>query len=281
MKHISNIDKYDVYDLSNEISNVKLIASDMDGTLLNSDHSLPDDFFDILKKLEKNGTHFVVASGRAYYTLYKNFQPYSDHISYICENGACVVENGKMTYKNMLSKEHLKKCIDLLYDIDDIYVVLCGSKGAYILDLPEWVEEIDSYYSNRFIVEDLRDIDDDIFKIGIYDTKTPHDNSYKRLFPYLNEDLSLVISGKYWLDIMNKDVNKGVALQNIQKQFNVGYDETMAFGDFYNDIELLSMAKYSFVMENANEDMKIYGKYIAPPNTQCGVTEIIKKYVLK
>ena len=55
----------------------------------------------------------------------------------------------------------------------------------------------------------------------------------------------------------------------------------MVFGDFYNDVEMLKKAHYSFVMENANEDMKQYGNFIAKKNTENGVIEAIEEYVLK
>ena len=58
-------------------------------------------------------------------------------------------------------------------------------------------------------------------------------------------------------------------------------DRTLAFGDYYNDIELLRHAKYSFVMENANKDMRQYGRYIAKSNNENGVLEAVKEYVLK
>ena len=80
---------------------------------------------------------------------------------------------------------------------------------------------------------------------------------------------------------MNKNVNKGAALEKIQKDENISYEETMVFGDFYNDIEMLGKAKFSFVMENANEDMKQYGNYIAKSNRDYGVIKAIEEYVLK
>ena len=80
---------------------------------------------------------------------------------------------------------------------------------------------------------------------------------------------------------MDKNVNKGAALEKIQKDENISYEETMVFGDFYNDIEMLGKAKFSFVMENANEDMKQYGNYIAKSNRDYGVIKAIEEYVLK
>ena len=75
--------------------------------------------------------------------------------------------------------------------------------------------------------------------------------------------------------------NKGYALEQIQKDENISFEETMVFGDFYNDIEMLQKAYYSFVMENANEDMKQYGNFIAKRNRENGVIQAINQYIFK
>ena len=83
---------------------IKLIASDMDGSLLTDKNELPPDFFSILDRLHQRGIKFVVASGRSYCTLFDNFAPKSNDIDYIADNGTCVVESGKLTYENILNK---------------------------------------------------------------------------------------------------------------------------------------------------------------------------------
>lgn len=71
-------------------------------------------------------------------------------------------------------------------------------------------------------------------------------------------------------------MDKGKALQAFQKRYGISKEETMVFGDFYNDSQMLLQAKYSFVMENANEDMKPFGNFIAPSNDDDGVMRMIK-----
>ena len=124
-------------------------------------------------------------------------------------------------------------------------------------------------------------IDDDIFKITLCDLSGASNNSNKVLNPLFGDEFMVVVAGEIWLDIMNKNVNKGAALEKIQNDENISYEETMVFGDFYNDIEMLGKAKFSFVMENANEDMKQYGNYIAKSNRDYGVIKAIEEYVLK
>jgi len=261
---------------------IKLISTDMDGTLLDEEGKLPKSFFSTLEKLKAKNVKFVVASGRPYDTLRRNFQPISDELDFICDNGSFIVESGQVTSISIIDKSKVNEIIMFCNDIPNIEVILCGVKSAYHGNLPNAVAtEVGKYYFNNQIVDDLTTVDDDIFKITICDLNNPLTNSYKIIEPRFNEDFMIVISGEIWIDINNKGINKGTALEKIQKDDNISYEETMVFGDFYNDIEMLKKAHYSFVMENANDEIKQYGNFIAKRNTENGVIEAIEKYVLK
>lgn len=261
---------------------IKLIATDMDGTLLNKEGCLPENFFETLEKLNERNIKFVVASGRPYKTLYKNFAPKSDDIDYICDNGSYVVLNDRKPVINGLRKDVVHAVIKACENIKNIVVILCGVNGAYHMPCSEdFLNEIDKYYIQKHIVDNLYTVDDDIFKIAICDLSISSENSYKILNPLFGKENKVVVSGALWVDINGKYVNKGAALKEIQEFFNISYEETMVFGDFYNDIEMLKGAHYSFVMENSNDDMKQYGNFIAKSNNENGVIEAINEYVLK
>ncbi len=260
---------------------IKLIATDMDGTLLDENGKLPKDFFEILEELKKRKIRFVVASGRPYFTLYENFKPISDELYFICDNGSYIAEKTEEPKISAIDKEYIKEVVEVCDSMENIELILCGTKGAYLRKCDRaFTDEIYKYYIKREIVNDLNNIDDDIFKITICDLEVSKEHSFKVLDKYFKDKLNVVVSGKHWVDISNKDVNKGTALEKIQIDEDISYEETMVFGDFYNDISMLKKAHYSFVMENANEDMKQYGNYIAESNTNNGVIKAIKKYVL-
>lgn len=259
---------------------IRLIASDMDGSLLNDEKLIPPEFYDILPQLRQNGISFTVASGRSYSTLKSDFAKVSDQISYICDNGAYVVNHGTPKI-NTIPRELLKPLLKACDELDGIQVLLCGMHASYLKRFSSDFEfEIGHYYINRKIVERLSEVEDDIFKVAICDLSNP----LTRTYPYLKErfggNLTLQVSGKDWMDVMNKGVNKGAALEVLQRELGVTSEETMAFGDFYNDIELLQKARYSFVMENSNPDMRRHGNYVAPSNNDAGVIQAIKRYVL-
>ena len=260
---------------------IKLIASDMDGTLLDGNKKLPKEFFTILNQLKEKGIAFAVASGRSYVTLYHDFTPQSDDIDYICDNGAFVVTDGGEAEISVISTEYIHAVLDECEKLDNLHILMCGKKGTYQRPSNEdFNRQITPYYINRIYVDDLKSVKDDIFKIAICDLKGPENISHPTLSEKFKDILNIQISGAVWMDVMNKGINKGTALNQIQKKLGVTYDETMTFGDFYNDIDLLKQGKYSFVMANANEDMFQYGNYKAKSNTENGVIEAIKEYVL-
>ncbi len=260
---------------------IKLISTDMDGTLLNDNEQLPDDFFFILDELTKRDIKFAVASGRSYCTLYRDFNQRTHDIIYIADNGTCIVENNKTKHSDVLRNEDVNRIVETCANIEGTHIILCGKKGAHILEIPWFVEEIDKYYNSRITEKSLLNVEDEIYKIGIYDQKGALTNSFPILNPIFSKTLNIVCSGPYWVDIMNKGASKGHALSQIQKDYGISPEETMAFGDFYNDVEMLQQARYSFVMQNAMDDIKKFGNFIAKSNNECGVTTAIKELVLK
>lgn len=260
---------------------IKLIATDMDGTLLDENGKIPKDFFKTVAELKKKNINFIVASGRSYSTLVENFKPYSDQLYFICDNGGYIVENGKLSSVSIIEKRLVNLIVEECAKIPDIHILLCGLKSNYHLSIPAvYKKEVDKYYVTTTIVDNLNNIDDDIFKITVCDKFVSSEHSFKLLEPKFKDNLLIVQSGEHWLDVTNLGINKGAALEEIQKRDNIDYEETMVFGDYFNDVTMLSKAKYSFVMANAPEAMRQYGNYTAKANTENGVIEAIKQYVL-
>lgn len=261
---------------------IKLISTDMDGTLLNDKKEFPPDFFDILDELKRRNIHFVIASGRSFSSLRISFDGMTDKLDFICDNGAYVVVNGKVVSMSILDPKRLEEMVELCLSIEGTNLVLCGVHGTYFQPseaLP--VDEVSKFYLNYTCVDDIRAVKDDIFKVAICDMNDPEKNSYPIISERFKEDFTVAVTGPRWMDLMNKGINKGAALEKIQRELNISRSETMTFGDYFNDKELLLAADHSFVMANAHPGMFEYGKYRAESNNDCGVTKAIKQYVLE
>ena len=111
---------------------IKLIATDMDGTLLDSEKRLPEEIFEIIDALAAQGVHFVVSSGRQYYTLAEQFAPVSDELTFVAENGAMVVDRGETVFLDSMKPDTVKKLIDAARTVKGGHVVVCGARAAYV-----------------------------------------------------------------------------------------------------------------------------------------------------
>ncbi|NEU03441.1 HAD family hydrolase [Clostridium senegalense] len=260
---------------------IKLIASDMDGTLLDSNGILPLDFYSVLTKLNSKGIMFVAASGRQYHNLVKTFDKVKNDIIFAAENGTYIVQNGKELYSNCISKDIIPELCSLAATFDNCYILLCGKKAAYLqTNKPSVVKEIKKYFENVEIVDNIATIDDEILKFTLCDFNGANGNSYEVFNEKYKDKLKVVTSGNIWLDIMNKDANKGVAIKFLQNKLNISFSETMAFGDYYNDLEMLKACKYSYAMGNAVDAVKKVSNYLTDTNEEYGVLKAIREAVI-
>lgn len=260
---------------------IKLIASDMDGTLLNEHGKLNEELFPIIHRLKDKDILFVVASGRQYYSLKNKFSKLEHDIPYVAENGSYVIYKNKEISSSVLDKATIEKLLEQVRQIDGCEIILCGKKGAYVEKHYEmFINEVKKYYLKYEIVDDLSKVEDDFLKFTLYDFKGAAENSNKILHPIWKDKLKVTVSGKFWLDMMNKDSNKGVAIKFLQEKFNIKPEETMVFGDYFNDIEMLNSAYYSYAMENAPEEVKKHARFHAKSNRENGVLEVIKNKIL-
>lgn len=261
---------------------IKFIASDMDGTLLNEHGNLNEEFFSLFHKLKEKGIIFAAASGRQYYNLLKKFEPIKDQMMFIAENGTFVVYKNKELYLNTIEKSVVNELIELGRTLEDAYVVVCGKNSAYIENSDErLISEVKKYYERNEIVKDLTLVVDEVLKVTICDFKGSSLNSNTVFAPIYADKLQVAVSGEIWLDITNKDASKGVAIKKLQEKLGISHEETMVFGDYFNDVEMLKVAYHSYAMENAPDGVKEHARFIAKSNKENGVIDTINKNVLK
>lgn len=264
---------------------IKLIITDMDGTLLNNNHEIDDEFWPLLEKLKEKNILFTVASGRPYYNLAKKFENVKENIMFIAENGSLVIYKEKEIFSSIISKEDIKRIKNICKRITGIVPIYCAKDHAYIeksyfIAYEQLInDEVAKYYNNMKIIENIEDIDEKFIKVAICDSLGSETNSYPILKEYENI-YQIVLSGKVWADISNLGTNKGVAIKEIQNKLNISYEETMAFGDYLNDLEMMKHGKYSFAMKNAHKDLIKVANFITKDdNDNLGVINTIKEII--
>ena len=265
-----------------DFSNIKLIVSDMDGTLLNSDHEVSPDFFDLVRILKTRGIRFAVASGRQYYSLVERMEPVKEDLIFIAENGAIVVEQGEEKLLVPMEGDFVHRIIREVKGLKgEKHLVLCGRKQAYIENTdPEFMEPFLNHYEKYEVVDDLLEVKDDVFlKVTICDLSGAEENSLP-FVSHFKKEAQVKLAGKIWVDFTAKSAQKGNAVKRVQELYNIKKEETMSFGDYLNDVELFAQSGISYAVANAHEEVKAAAAFHTASNDDDGV-EIILRELLK
>ena len=260
---------------------IKLIASDMDGTLLDSQKRLPRDLLPVLRALREKGTVFAVASGRQYAALQRDMQAVADDILFICENGALVMERGRRLHIDPMTASTVADAIRAAKELRGVWPVLCRAEVALVERgaSEEFMRATAPYYPSLRVVDDLLACCDsgDVCKVAFYDEGDAQTHELPVLQDKLGEELSVILSGEHWVDAMRRGVHKGGAMRALQEKLRIAPEECMAFGDYLNDCELLESVGESYAMENAHPRLKEMARYIAPRNDEDGVLRVIRE----
>jgi Cof subfamily protein (haloacid dehalogenase superfamily) len=259
---------------------IKFIATDMDGTLLDEYGQLDASFFDIYQQLKDKNILFAAASGRQYYSLIDTFTPIKDEILFIAENGTLVMHKGEELYSCTIDAPSIEQIITQARQIPGAFIVLCGKTSAYIeTQDPQALEEFAKYYHRCEYVDDLLAVDDQFIKVAICHFDSTEQFVYPTINQHFGDSHKVVVSGQIWLDVMNAEASKGAAIERLQATLGFNHRETMSFGDYFNDVEMLQASYYSYAVDNAHDGVKKIARFSAPSNREQGVFTVLRQYL--
>lgn len=242
---------------------IKYVASDLDGTLLRNDaQSLNQEVFDLILKLKEKGIHFIAASGRQYDNLYRLFGPVQNDISYIAENGSMCVHDHKVISKGLIDRDLGLRIIKASRISPDFHCMLSCEETSY-------TDSTDSKFLNHMHnvirykireVPDLLEINEPFLKLAVLDFHGT-DKSIQYFQELFSGEIAVVTSGNLWVDFIAPNANKGTGLSAITRYLNLPLEDGIAFGDHFNDIELLEMAGTSYAMADCAPGVEKYADY--------------------
>jgi len=256
---------------------IKLVAVDMDGTFLDGNGQIPDEAWGVIEQLQARGIKFVPASGRQFVTLREQFAQLGE-IAIIAENGTVVMNGESEVYSNVIDPSSVKTVINTVRAHDSLGagLVICGRRTAYVERTdPRFTQAVMPYYRAVQVVEDLHEVDDDIIKLATF----VGSGAVNEMAAAFDVPLQVVVSGSHWVDAMNHGVHKGLALGALQKELGISDDQTVVFGDYPNDLEMIQAATYSFAMANAHPEVAAAANFTAPANTEHGVLQVLRAYL--
>ena len=268
----------------------KLIVSDMDGTLLGDNHKITKENKIALSKVLKKGVKIVPASGRIYNSAREHFDFLDINTPLIACNGAIIKETktNKLIYKNSIPNDICLKIIDIFeknkiyYQLYSENTMLC--KNLSREDQKKTQDRLKNFFNDEINVHFGDDLKEEVLKHQILKIIAIDDNDRDKLNNVKNEinkieDIEITSSWFNNIEIMNKGVNKGEALKELVKYLGIDRKEVIAFGDNYNDLDMLKFAGMGVVMGNADEAVKEQGDYVTSTNTEDGVAKAIYKFL--
>lgn len=288
---------------------MKLIATDLDGTLFQPNETISKYDLEWINKAEKAGVKVVVATGRQYSSALKilsksNFKP--DYI--ITDNGSCAysVKDNKKLCSYPIKKNTIKEIIEFLESNSYPYSF---SSDEYIIHFKDIVNRLTGEFNrNKNIIpdldrihldslaelferesngtmlidsyEDILNLDMDLFNITAFsfDSNRIKDGISKAS---KIKGVNVVSSAYNNFEFQNHETSKGAALSFLANHLNISLEDTMAIGDNYNDMSMFEHAYHSVAMGNSNDEIKKICKYTTLSNTENGVGYAIKNFALR
>lgn len=284
---------------------MKLFVSDLDKTLLNSQHQIGEQNMIGLRMLSKIGYSLCIASGRAYSDILRIMQGLEIDIPIIALNGALVFDNkGQIIASNPFKDiETIKQIIEYCEEKTLIYHLYCSDivysrkypnmmEQLYTLssskytDIKKIVQSMQLYYNAFYQNKVIGDFNDaiailnknNIFKLEIFSENKHLLNTISSM---ITEDLNYSSSSPRNIEITNHGINKGDALIQLCNYMNINLSDVVAIGDNFNDYEMLQIAGESIAMGNAEEKIKKIANHITLNADDAGVYYAINNYLRK
>ncbi|AGX45101.1 Cof-type HAD-IIB family hydrolase [Clostridium saccharobutylicum] len=281
---------------------IKLIASDMDGTLLNSDHKISKENLEAIKKAQEMGVHFAIATGR----IYSDVEPFLKEYGIKCE---CVVmngaeyrdEDGNVLESIDIDKNKAVEIFDMI-ESNEVSAEIYTNKGLYTIDTKEKaliqiayrvqafnpgtsfeeaiiIAKQHSHFTGLNYITDIKKFLNSDIKIGKFVAFYNNEETTIEVKNKLESVKGLAISSTFTknIEINNVNAQKGLILAKVAQKMGIEKDEVMVIGDSFNDYSMFTEFPVSFAMENAMPEIKKVAKHITDTNDNAGVAKAIYK----
>ncbi len=264
----------------------KLIAIDMDGTLLNSQNEVSLRTKAAIERAKEKGIHIVLATGR----ILKSAKIFSDELMLtnpiLACNGAIILDESRNTIYNRPIEADLAKRIMELGREYGLYYHFYNEESLFT---NQYIKGIADYYSRKSQKIDVKIFNDEeeilnnkelnIFKFLFIDNDSDKLNRLREDFGAI-EGLNITKSWGNNLEVMDFRASKGIGLEYLCNEMKISKDAVIAIGDSENDLSMLKFAGLGVAMGNGDEDVKLASNFVTDTNDQDGVAKVIEKFIL-
>ena len=269
---------------------IKVIATDMDGTLLDPKGQLDLPRLEkILDKLDQRGIRFVIATGNEVHRMRQLLEHLAERVVLVVANGARIFENDELLQAQTWDDAMVDRALEHFKgrECQDQFVVTCMNggfvkEGTVFTELdkfmtPEMIEKL--YRRMNFVDEFDSSLFGGVLKMSMVVGEERSDAVLQEINDLFDGHVRAVSSGYGCIDILQDGIHKAWGLVELLKRWNLKPEQIMAFGDSENDIEMLELAGISYAMENAEEAVKRVATKVAPANSQAGVYKVLENWL--
>ena len=271
---------------------IKVIATDMDGTLLDPKGQLDLPRLEkILDKLDQRGIRFVIATGNEVHRMRQLLEHLAERVVLVVAHGARIFENDELLQAQTWDDAMVDRALEHFKgrECQDQFVVTCMNggfvkEGTVFTELdkfmtPEMIEKL--YRRMNFVDEFDSSLFGGVLKMSMVVGEERSDAVLQEINDLFDGHVRAVSSGYGCIDILQDGIHKAWGLEELLKRWNLKPEQIMAFGDSENDIEMLELAGISYAMENAEESVKEVTTKVAPANSQAGVYQVLENWLEK
>ena len=269
---------------------IKVIATDMDGTLLDPKGQLDLPRLEkILDKLDQYDIRFVIATGNEVHRMRQLLGHLAERVVLVVANGARIFENNELIQAQTWDDAMVDRALAHFKgrECQDQFVVTAMNggfvkEGTVFTELdkfmtPEMIEQL--YQRMQFVDEFDSSLFGGVLKMSMVVGEERLDSVLQGINDLFDGHVRAVSSGYGCIDILQDGIHKAWGLVELLKRWNLKPEQIMAFGDSENDIEMLELAGISYAMENAEEAVKRVATKVAPANSQAGVYKVLENWL--
>lgn len=271
---------------------IKIIATDMDGTLLNPQGQLDLPRLEkILDQLDQRGVRFVIATGNEIHRVKQLLGHLTERVVLIVANGARIFEGNQLLQAQTWDDDMVNRALEFFKgrECQDQFVVTSMNggfvkEGTVFTELENFMtpEMIELFYQRMNFVEELEShLFGGVLKMSLVVGEERSDSVLEEINQLFNGHVQAVSSGYGCIDILQSGIHKAWGLQELLKRWDIKAEEIMAFGDSENDVEMLQLAGIAYAMENADDKAKAVATDFAPSNSQAGVYQVLEDWLEK
>ena len=241
-----------------DLSQIKLVACDIDGTLLQGDERvLTPRAISLICRLWEHGIVFCTSSGRQHACQRRLFAPsgIEDWMFYICENGSAVYQGDMGIYTSPLDEAEAVKIAEQIHSMSQCEALASGARFCYVMPKEEsYLSLISDRVGNDTVtVTSWDDIPEAVVKVTAY-CRDGGEQCLSELESSWGSKYHVALSGREWIDITQAD--KADGLREVCKILGISPSEVMALGDNYNDISILREAGFPIAMEHGPKELR-------------------------